>query len=92
MVYIELLNYGFCSASSPCLFVGHLLDGEPPIYVGVYVDDIIYFSASDHVERHFENFLSTIGAIEFMGQVTHFLGIEFTWKHHHNGHLSVSLT
>jgi hypothetical protein len=27
-----------------------------------------------------------------MGQVTHLLGIEFTWKHHIDGHLSVSLT
>jgi hypothetical protein len=34
---------------SPCLFVGTLIEGEPPIYVGIYVDDIIYFSASDLV-------------------------------------------
>jgi len=27
-----------------------------------------------------------------MGQVSHFLGIEFTWKHLPGGHLSVSLT
>jgi hypothetical protein len=27
-----------------------------------------------------------------MGQVTQFLGIEFTWKRHKDGHLSVSLT
>ncbi len=27
-----------------------------------------------------------------MGKVTQFLGIEFTWKHHSDGHLSVSLT
>ncbi len=63
-----------------------------PIYVGVYVDDIIYFSASDSVERHFKNKLSTIGNVELMGQVTHFLGIEFTGQHHHDGHLSISLT
>jgi hypothetical protein len=38
------------SSSSPCLFVGTLIPGEPPIYVGIYVNDIIYFSASDQVE------------------------------------------
>ena len=27
-----------------------------------------------------------------MGQVTQFLGIEFTWEHHKDGYLSVSLT
>jgi hypothetical protein len=36
--------------NSPCLFFGTLIDVEPPIYVGIYVDDIIYFSASDQVE------------------------------------------
>jgi hypothetical protein len=31
---------------SPCLFVGQLIEGGPPIYVGIYIDDIIYFSVS----------------------------------------------
>jgi hypothetical protein len=47
------------SQHSPCLFVGTLIEGEPPIYVGIYVDNIIYFSASDAVEHKFENLLST---------------------------------
>jgi hypothetical protein len=80
------------SNTSPCLFFGHLIDGEPPIYIGIYVDDIIYFSASDKVERYFESSLSTIGTVEFMGQVSHFLGNEFNWVYHPNGHISVSLT
>jgi hypothetical protein len=80
------------SPSSPCIFVGHLIEGAPPIYVGIYVDDIIHFSLSDEVERKCEGLLSTIGNVDFMGQVSHFLGIEFSWKHHSNGHLSVCLT
>jgi hypothetical protein len=72
--------------------MGTLLPGQPPIYVGIYVDGIIYFSASDDVERKFESLLSTIGDVDFMGQVSHFLGIEFTWKQLPGGHLSVSLT
>ena len=35
------------SSNSPCLFVGTLIPGQPPVYVGIYADDIIYFSASD---------------------------------------------
>jgi len=80
------------SVISPCLFVGHLIEGAPLIYVGIYVDDIIYFSASNDVERTFEGLLLTIDDVDFMGQVSHFLGIEFTWKHHSDGHLSVCLT
>jgi hypothetical protein len=56
------------------------------------VDDIIYLSASDQVVKAFEQHLSTIGNVDFMGQVTHFLGIEFSWCHHEGGHLSISLT
>jgi hypothetical protein len=80
------------SPNSPCLFVGTIIAGEAPIYVGIYVDDIIYFSPSNAVERKFEEQLSSLGSIEFMGQVTHFLGIEFTWHHHQDGNISVNLT
>lgn len=58
----------------------------------MYVDDIIYFSASNAVEWCFEELLSSIGSVDFIGQASHFLGIEFTWKHHMDGHLSVCLT
>lgn len=55
------------------------------------MDDIIYFSASDAVERKFEEHLSEIGTVDFMGQVFFFLGIEFQWTHHEDGHLTVHL-
>jgi hypothetical protein len=79
-------------ANSPCLFFGSLIEGEAPIYVGIYVDDIIYFSPNDQVEREFEKRLSSLGEIDFMGQVTHFLGIEFNWHIHNDGNVSVNLT
>jgi len=37
--------------NSPYLFMGTLIDSEPPAHVRKYVDDIIYFSLSDKVER-----------------------------------------
>jgi len=80
------------SGNSPCLFVGTLIEGLPPIYVGIYVDDIIYFSPDDAVEQKFEALLSSIGEVDFMGQVTHFLGIEFTWLHLQDGNLTVTLS
>jgi hypothetical protein len=39
------------STTSPCIFTGTIIEGGPPIYVGIYVDDIIYFSGSDAVEK-----------------------------------------
>jgi hypothetical protein len=35
--------------------------------------------------------LNDSGSVDFMGQVSHFLGIEFTWEHHADGHLTVIL-
>jgi hypothetical protein len=81
-----------CSSNSPCFFIGALIPGEPPNYASIYVDNIIYFSASDSVERKFEESLSTIGSVDFMGQVSLFLGIEFSWIHHPDGNLTVHLT
>jgi len=80
------------SPNLPCLFVGTLIPGEVPIYVGIYVDNIIYFSHSAATERKFEELLSTLGSIDFMGQVTHFFGIEFTWHRHDDGNVSGNLT
>jgi len=41
------------SHTSSCLFVVELIEGEPPIYFRLYVDDIIYFSVSNKVKRKF---------------------------------------
>jgi hypothetical protein len=80
------------SATSPCLFTGHILEGAPPIYISIYVDDIIYFSSSDEVEKFFEEKLNGLVSVDFMGQVSHFLGREFSWHHHEDGNLTVNLT
>jgi hypothetical protein len=35
----------------PSLFHGTLIPGNPPIYVAIYADDIIFFSLDDEVEK-----------------------------------------
>eukprot|EP00957_Ditylum_brightwellii_P150773 11480024-Ditylum_brightwellii.AAC.1 len=42
-------------ANAPCLFTSKILPDQPPIYIGLYVDDFIYFSQSDEVEKVFEH-------------------------------------
>jgi len=90
---LHLCSVGLCnSPTSPCLFKGIILPGQPPIYIGIYVDNIIYFSTCDAVERKFEELLAGLVSVEFMGQVSHFLGIEFAWHYHDDGNLTVHLT
>ena len=65
--------------NAPCIFHGEILPGKPPLYLGVYIDDFIYFSTDKTVEKAFETKLSALTDVDFIGDVSHFLGIKFTW-------------
>ena len=56
------------------------LPSSAPITLGLYVDDFVYFSADDAVEKKFERLLAKSLAVDFMGPVEWFLGIHFQWK------------
>jgi hypothetical protein len=77
---------------SPCIFYGTLIEGEPPIYLGLYVDDFIYFSSSQKVEQQFEKDFGNKIDMEFNGPVTYFLGIKFTTKKDANGNVTIQLS
>jgi hypothetical protein len=62
--------------NSKCIFVGTPIPGKPPLYLGLYVDDFVYFSESSEVEKHFEKQFSEKTTVDFMGEATHFLGIK----------------
>ena len=40
----------FPCPNAPCLFTGTIINGGSPLYLGLFVDDFIFFSASDAVE------------------------------------------
>lgn len=42
---LETIGFRQCTHSQ-CLFVDNLIKGKPPIYVGLYVDDIAYYSTT----------------------------------------------
>ena len=63
--------------NSPCLFHGHLIPGKAKLYLGIYVDDFVYFSKDPEVEKIFEQKLQSKTQTDFMGKVSHFLGIRF---------------
>jgi len=66
--------------NSPCIFKGQIEQGKPPLYLGLYVDDFVYFSTDPQVEKLFESKLSELTDVDFMGEVSHFLGIRFQWR------------
>ena len=78
--------------NSNCIFSGVIIKGHPPIYIGLYVDDFIYFSESDMVEKAFETEFGATIKTTFDGDISHFLGINFTNIRHDDGHLSIHLT
>ena len=68
----------FPCPNAPCIFTGTIIDGEPPIYLGLFVDDFVYFSDSDSVEAAFEKGFASHFTTDFQGDITQFLGINFT--------------
>ena len=100
MLVSLLLNMGLTqSRHDPCLFHGvpstpehPAMPGDPPITIGIYVDDFVYFSLSDAVEERFEKLLSKDLKVTFMGVATWFLGTHLTWLSQADGHISVHLS
>ena len=77
--------------NDPCLYVGYLDDKRVPIYLGLYVDDFVYFSTDKSIEHKFEAALANELDVDFMGTVEWFLGIQFTWRRFDDGNISVHL-
>ena len=77
--------------SSPCLFIGHLIPNEPPLYLGLYVDDFIYFSESKQVEKLFEKRFDKVIDIDWNGEIDYFLGVSFECVKHKDGKLTIHM-
>ena len=77
--------------NAPCIFTGTLIAGEPPIYLGLFVDDFIYFSASSNVEDKFKALFGNEYKVDFQDEITHFLGMKFTNTRHDDGHIDIHM-
>jgi hypothetical protein len=51
-----------------------------PLTLGIYVDDFVYFLKDPQVERRFEQLLTNLVTVEFMGTVDCFLRTHFQWS------------
>lgn len=68
------------------------LTGEKPIYVGIYVDDFVYFSEDPTVERSSKKKLDAHFDIGRLGEAEWFLGTHFEWALTKTGGVSVHLS
>ena len=50
---------------------------DMPLHLGMSVDDFVYYSDDNLVERHFESLLAAKIEVKFMGTVNWFLGTHF---------------
>ena len=57
-----------------CVYKRTPIEGQPPIYVGLYVDNLVYYSPSVAVEEWFENNRKLHLKVDFMGNASWFLG------------------
>ena len=88
-----LLSIGFTvHPSSPCLFIGHLIANQPPVYLGLYVDDFIYFSESREAEQHFEKAFGARLDTDFNGDIQWFLGIKFQTQRTKQDNVSILMS
>ena len=86
-------DLGFSSMPhDECILKCTPFEGKPPIYVGLYVDDFIYYSKSDEVEAWFEQNLSSFVKVDFMGDVSWFLGQRYEWHTNIDGHVSCHIS
>jgi hypothetical protein len=76
------------NSSDPCLFTGYIIHSSnpdippasSPLTLGLYIDDFIYFLEDPNVEHLFEQLLSSLVMVNFMGTVKWFLGTHFQWS------------
>ena len=75
-----LFTMGFTQCvHDPCIFYCTPFPGGSRLYLGMYVDDFVYFSTCPQSELWFETTLESHLKVDFMGRVTWFLGIYFEW-------------
>jgi hypothetical protein len=74
------------------MFHGSLLPRSTPFYFGLYVEDFCYFSSDPKIESLFEKLLVAQCSVDFMGDLSWFLGVLFNcWSQSHTGNLTVYL-
>ena len=78
--------------NAPCLFSGFVDSSKSRIYVGLYVDDFIYFGDTPEVEESFRNLMTQSSLVTFEKDPSLFLGIKMLKKPLPNDKFSIHLS
>jgi hypothetical protein len=62
------------------------------IYFGTYVDDCAYYGTDDVTESWFQAALGERLKIDFMGDLSYYLGVHYDWQTTKDGRLTVHLS
>jgi hypothetical protein len=62
------------------------------LYLAIYVDDLIYFSADPEVEKKFESDFAARVTVDFMGDAEFYLGTKFDWQRDSDGNVTCHLS
>jgi hypothetical protein len=69
-----------------------IIPGRAPLYLAIYVDDLIYFSADPEVEKKFESDFAARVTVDFMGDAEFYLGTKFDWQRDSDGNVTCHLS
>ena len=75
--------------NAPCIILRTLIEGQPPLYLGLFVDDFFFFSESPEVEQKFQQDFGQQYKVDFQSEVTHLLGVKFTCTRRKDGHVEI---
>ena len=62
-----------------CVFKCQPFADKPPTYIGLFVDDFIYYSKPDEAEQWLESNLKPLAKAGFMGGASWLLGQRYGW-------------
>ena len=88
-----LKDIGFESMGQDrCVYKCTPIPGKPPICLGLYVDDFVFYSKSEEVEEWFEQQLKSKVKVDFMGTVSWFLGQAYEWHRFDDGRVTCHIS
>mmetsp|Transcript_12968 Transcript_12968/g.18518 ORF Transcript_12968/g.18518 Transcript_12968/m.18518 type:complete len:610 (-) Transcript_12968:168-1997(-) len=77
--------------TSPCIFSRVIIPNKPPLYLGLYVDDFVYFSEDESVEKEFETRFSSKFDMDLNGPLQQFLGLKFQCHKDMDGNVTIHM-
>ena len=88
-----LKDIGFESMGQDrCVYKCTPIAGKPPICLGLYVDDFVFYSKPEEVEEWLEQQLKPKVKVDFMGTISWFLGQAYKLHQFYDGRVTCHIS